>query len=100
MKSMLLCFALIGATIAIAARFSTVADAEKAGYFRFTNVDKSGAISYSNLNWQSIDQHHRQLWYSPDGRLLGADYSIIELLLASLRRSHIPHEFFESISAI
>jgi hypothetical protein len=104
MKSILLCFALIGATVAIAAaqtlsgkptnseaafvaniqsdlqaRFPTVADAEKAGYFRFTNVDKSGAISYANLNWQSIDQHHpSQLWYSPDGRLLGADYSVLE----------------------
>ena len=103
MKSVFLSFALIGATIAIAAaqivsgqptdseaafvkniqsdlqsRFPTAADAEKVGYFRFNNVDKSGAISYANLNWQSTDERHpSQLWYSPDGRLLGADYSVL-----------------------
>ena len=104
MKSVFLSLALIGATIATAvaqalsgqptdseaafvasiqsdfqARFPTAADAEKAGYFRFTNVDKSGAISYADLKWQSIDQRHpSQLWYSPDGHLLGADYSVLK----------------------
>lgn len=104
MKSVFLSFALIGATIALAAaqtapgepadsevafvrtiqndlqaRFPTAADAEKAGYFRFTDVDKSGAISYANLDWQSTDARHpSQLWYSPDGRLLGADYSVLK----------------------
>ena len=104
MKSMFLYFALIGATVAAAvaqtlsgqptdseaafvtniqsdvrARFPTVADAKKAGYFRYTNVDKSGAISYANLDWQSTDwRHPSQLWYSPDGRLLGADYSVLK----------------------
>jgi hypothetical protein len=104
MKSTFLCLALIGATIAIAAaqtlsgqptdseaafvtnvqsdlqaRFPTAADAEKAGYFRYNNEDKSGAISYANLNWQSTDQSHpSQLWYGRDGRLLGADYSVLK----------------------
>lgn len=59
------------------ARFPTPADAEKAGYFRFNNEDKTGAISYANLQWNSIDpQHPSQLWYDVKGRLLGADYSI------------------------
>jgi len=103
MKSVFLGLALIGASVAIAAaqavsgqptdsetafvkniqgdlqtRFPAAADAEKMGYFRFNNVDKSGAISYANLNWQSTDERHpSQLWYSTDGRLLGADYSVL-----------------------
>jgi hypothetical protein len=58
------------------ARFSTIAQAEAAGYFRFTNEDKTGSISYANLQWTSNDpQHPSQLWYSVDGKLLGADFS-------------------------
>lgn len=58
-------------------RFPTPADAEKAGYFRFNNEDKTGAISYANLQWSSADpQHPSQLWYDVNGHLLGADYSI------------------------
>ncbi len=61
------------------ARFATPADAEKAGYFRYTNEDKTGAISYANLQWQSADQQHpSQLWYSANGKLLGADYSVLQ----------------------
>jgi hypothetical protein len=59
-------------------RFPTPADAEKAGYFRYTNEDNTGAISYANLAWQSSDpQHPSQLWYSVDGKLLGADFSVL-----------------------
>lgn len=58
------------------ARFATIADAEKAGYFRYTNEDDTGAISYVNLQWTSNDpQHPSQLWYSVNGKLLGADFS-------------------------
>src|SRR5580700_10296564 len=58
------------------ARFPTAADAIKAGYFRFTNEDSTGAISYANLQWQSADpQHPSQLWYDVNGNLLGADFS-------------------------
>jgi hypothetical protein len=59
------------------ARFPTPADAEKAGYFRYTNEDNTGAISYANLQWNSTDpQHPSQLWYSVNGKLLGADFSV------------------------
>ncbi len=61
------------------ARFATPADAIKAGYFRYTNEDKTGAISYANLQWQSSDpQHPSQLWYSVKGKLLGADFSVLQ----------------------
>ena len=59
-------------------RFPTAADAEKAGYFRYTNEDDTGAISYANLQWQSADpKHPSQLWYDKNGKLLGADYSML-----------------------
>lgn len=58
-------------------RFPTAADAEKAGYVRYTNEDNTGAISYANMRWQSVDmQHPSQLWYDKNGRLLGADFSV------------------------
>lgn len=62
------------------ARFATPADAEKAGYFRYNNEDKTGAISYANLQWNSAaDPAHpqpSQLWYDVKGHLLGADFSV------------------------
>jgi hypothetical protein len=61
-------------------RFPTTADAEQAGYFRYTNEDETGAISYANLQWQSADpKHPSQLWYDKTGHLLGADYSILAI---------------------
>ncbi|HTX03122.1 MAG TPA: hypothetical protein VMV65_09480 [Alphaproteobacteria bacterium] len=58
------------------ARFATIAQAQAAGYFRFTNEDNTGSISYANLHWTSSDpEHPSQLWYSVDGKLLGADFS-------------------------
>jgi hypothetical protein len=60
-------------------RFATIADAEKAGYFRYGNEDEDGAISYANLQWQSADaQHPSQLWYDVKGNLLGADFSVLQ----------------------
>jgi hypothetical protein len=57
-------------------RFPTAADAEKAGYIRYTNEDETGAISYANLHWDSADiRHPSQLWYDKNGNLLGADFS-------------------------
>ncbi|MDQ6931295.1 MAG: hypothetical protein M3126_11600 [Candidatus Eremiobacteraeota bacterium] len=59
-------------------RFPTAADAEKAGYVRYTNEDNTGAISYANFDWQSADaQHPSQLWYDVKGNLLGADFSVL-----------------------
>jgi hypothetical protein len=60
------------------ARFPTAADAERAGYFRYTNEDETGAISYANLQWNSADpKHPSQLWYDKSGALLGADFSVL-----------------------
>jgi len=59
-------------------RYPRAADAEKAGYIRYTPEDSTGAISYANLQWQSSDVHHpSQLWYDKNGMLLGADYSVL-----------------------
>jgi hypothetical protein len=62
----------------LTARFPTEADAEKAGYFRYTNEDDTGAISFTDLTWQksSDPEHPSQLWYSVSGKLLGADFSV------------------------
>jgi hypothetical protein len=61
------------------ARFPTTAEAIKAGYFRYTNEDDTGAISYANLQWQSADpQHPSQLWYDAKGNLIGADFSVLQ----------------------
>ncbi|MBV9719797.1 MAG: hypothetical protein JOZ77_10780 [Candidatus Eremiobacteraeota bacterium] len=61
------------------ARFPTGSDAQRAGYFRYTNEDEDGAISYTNLQWQSGDpQHPSQLWYDIHGNLLGADFSVMQ----------------------
>jgi hypothetical protein len=60
------------------AHYPTAADAVKAGYTRYTSEDETGAISYANLHWQSADTRHpSQLWYDKNGRLLGADYSVL-----------------------
>ena len=61
------------------ARFPTPADAVKAGYFRFTNEDEDGAISYANLHWQSGNpKEPSQLWYDVHGNLIGADFSVLQ----------------------
>jgi len=65
------------ATIDLNKLYPTPKSAEDAGYKRFTDEDSSGSISYANGNWTSSDADHpSQLWYSVDGRLLGADYSV------------------------
>jgi hypothetical protein len=61
----------------IAKLYPTVKSAEDAGFKRYTNEDKTGAISYANGAWTSADADHpSQLWYDVNGRLLGADYSV------------------------
>lgn len=58
------------------ARFPNPAAAEKAGYFRYNNEDRTGAISYTNLHWTSnTPAQPTQLWYDVKDRLLGADFS-------------------------
>jgi hypothetical protein len=53
------------------------AAAEKAGYFRFNNEDRSGAISYENPKYFETPDvsHPQQLWYDVNGHLLGGDFS-------------------------
>lgn len=67
-------------TTQLNASFPNPAAAEQAGYFRYTNEDKTGAISYANLKWNSAADPSQpepsQLWYDVHGRLLGADYSV------------------------
>ncbi len=54
-------------------------DAVAAGYFRYTNEDEDGAISYANLHWQSGNpKQPSQLWYDVHGNLLGADFSVLQ----------------------
>jgi hypothetical protein len=58
------------------ARFPHVADAEKAGYVRYTSPDDTGAISYANQKWNADPTHPSQLWYDASGNLMGADFSV------------------------
>lgn len=61
----------------LTAKYPKASDAEAAGYFRYTNEDDTGAISYVNLRWTSNDwDHPSQLWYDVNGNLLGADFSV------------------------
>lgn len=62
-------------------RYPDPAAATKAGYVRFTNEDRTGAISYANsgASWTATDPLvPSQLWYDVRGRLIGADYSILQ----------------------
>ncbi|HYZ15276.1 MAG TPA: hypothetical protein VE591_02700 [Candidatus Acidoferrum sp.] len=59
-------------------RYPNPAAATKAGYVRYSNEDRTGAISYVNIaHWDVTDPAvPAQLWYDVNGRLLGADYSV------------------------
>lgn len=64
------------ATTDLQARFGTTAQAAAAGYFRYTNEDDTGAISWVNTKyWTSDAKHPSQLWYDVHGKLIGVDYS-------------------------
>lgn len=55
--------------------YGTTAQASTAGYYRFTNEDNTGAISWVNTKyWTSDETHPSQLWYDVKGRLIGVDY--------------------------
>jgi hypothetical protein len=58
------------------ARYPHVADAERAGYVRYTSPDDTGAISYANQKWNADPTHPSQLWYDASGNLMGADFSV------------------------
>jgi hypothetical protein len=60
-------------------RFATTSAAAAAGYFQYTFEDQTGAISWVNTNhWQSDMTHPSQLWYDANGRLIGADFSVLQ----------------------
>ncbi len=62
-------------------RYPNPAAAAKAGYARYGNEDNTGAISYVNDGryWNVTDPlHPSQLWYDVRGRLIGADYSVLQ----------------------
>jgi len=65
------------ASAALQRLYPTTAAAEKAGYIRYTNEDRTGAISYENVGYFNTPdvEHPQQLWYDVNGRLLGADFS-------------------------
>jgi hypothetical protein len=67
------------ATTDLQSRFATTAQAAAAGYFQYTTEDQTGAISWVNTSsWQSDPQHPSQLWYDVKGRLIGADFSVLQ----------------------
>jgi hypothetical protein len=67
------------ATADLQSRFGTTSQAAAAGYFQYTTEDQTGAISWVNTkNWQSDQNHPSQLWYDVKGRLIGADFSILQ----------------------
>ncbi|MDQ6825615.1 MAG: hypothetical protein M3Z14_00215 [Candidatus Eremiobacteraeota bacterium] len=59
-------------------RFATTAQAQAAGYVRYTDEDETGAISYTNRKWSSDKVRPSQLWYDVHHNLLGADFSILK----------------------
>lgn len=60
------------------AHLGTREAASAAGFIRFTNEDKTGAISWANLHWISTDADHpSQVWFDAAGQLIGADYSVL-----------------------
>jgi hypothetical protein len=65
----------VSASADLQKRFGRAAEAEHAGYVRYTNVDETGTISYASRRWISDPGHPSQLWYDVRGRLVGADWS-------------------------
>jgi hypothetical protein len=66
-------------TTDLQSRFGTTAQAAAAGYFQYTVEDQTGAISWVNTShWQSDPTHPSQLWYDVKGRLIGADFSVLQ----------------------
>ena len=63
------------ATMELQKMYGTTTQASAAGYFRYNNEDRTGAISWVNTKyWYSDETHPSQLWYDVKGRLIGVDY--------------------------
>ncbi len=59
-------------------RYPNPQAATAAGWVRYSNEDRTGAISYVNTKyWDTTDPDlPAQLWYDVNGRLIGADFSV------------------------
>lgn len=67
------------ATAELQKLYGTTALAAKAGYFRYTDEDPTGAISWVNPKYFVSDETHpSQLWYDVKGHLIGVDYSVMK----------------------
>jgi len=65
------------ATAELQKMYGTTKLASAAGYFRYNNEDRTGAISWVNpKNSTSDETHPYQIWYDVKGRLIGVDYSL------------------------
>lgn len=66
------------ATAELQRLYGTTQQAKAAGYFRYNNEDRTGAISWVNPKyWTSDESHPSQIWYDVKGRLIGVDYSTL-----------------------
>ncbi|HZV78365.1 MAG TPA: hypothetical protein VFF60_02005 [Candidatus Binatus sp.] len=66
-----------GVTADLQSRFATTTAAAAGGYFRYTDEDDTGAISWVNPSWWTSDpKNPAQLWYDVNGKLIGADFSV------------------------
>jgi hypothetical protein len=66
------------ATAELQKMYGTTSKASAAGYFRYNNEDRTGAISWVNPKyWVSDETHPSQIWYDVKGRLIGVDYSTL-----------------------
>lgn len=73
-----------GITADLPSRFATTSAAAAAGYYRYTNEDSTGAISWVNpAYWKSDPKHPAQLWYDVNGKLIGADFSVLQAGLSA-----------------
>ncbi|MBV8151479.1 MAG: hypothetical protein JO101_08250 [Candidatus Eremiobacteraeota bacterium] len=63
----------------VTSHYPSTAAAKKAGFIQFTAEDKTGALSWADQKWNSTDaQHPSEVWYDVEGRVIGADYTLLQ----------------------
>ena len=84
------------ATSELQKMYGTTALATKAGYFRYTDEDSTGAISWVNTKYFTSDETHpSQLWYDVKGNLIGVDYSVPKTSTAPKMWGILPSRWFD-----
>jgi hypothetical protein len=84
------------ATSELQKMYGTTALAANAGFFRYTDEDSTGAISWVNTkNFTSDETHPSQLWYDVKGNLIGVDYSVPKTSTAPKMWGILPARWFE-----